>query len=329
MLDLTGQSPASAATPVPSKVPQTFGPDERLQLALDAGAIAGTWFWDVQADVFTADARFADRFSLDEHKLRSGIPLAEVTQSIHPDDVERVKVLIGKALSAGGPYRAQYRVMRSNGVYGWIEANGKVLLDPTGMPLSFPGVLIEIDRHKAVEAKLAALIKLGDELRGFGAASSIASTASRICGECLELTRAAYGVVPPVENIVDVQGNWSIDDTWLSLSGVYDFNAYGTYISDLRRGEVVSIADVTLDARTAAQQATFAPMQIRALLNVPLMRDGRLVGIFIALDRVPRVWTAEEVDFVRSVADRTWAAIELADAHALLENQVKERTEDR
>jgi PAS domain S-box-containing protein len=314
---------------VPSAVLQTFGPDERLQLALDAGAIAGTWFWDVQADVFTADSRFADRFSLDEHKLRSGMALAEVTQSIHPEDVERVKALIGQALVAGGPYRAQYRVLRSSGTYSWIEANGKVLLDSTGLPLSFPGVLIEIDRHKAVEAKSAALIKLGNEFRGFGAASAIASTASRICGECLEVTRTAYGVVPAVEDVVDVQGNWSADDTWLSLSGVYQFEAYGTYIADLRRGEVVSIADVALDARTAGQQATFDHMQIRALLNVPLMRDGRLVGIFIALDSMPRIWTPEEVDFVRSVADRTWAAFELANAHALLQNQVKERTEDR
>ena len=40
------------------------------QLALDAGAIIGTWIWDVRHDRFTADDRFACSFGLDPEACR-------------------------------------------------------------------------------------------------------------------------------------------------------------------------------------------------------------------------------------------------------------------
>ncbi len=126
---------------VPPALP---GAQERLQLALDAGAITGTWFWDVVADRFTADRRLARCFSLDEKRMEAGVRLAEVVQSIHPDDEPRVQRLISTALVEGGPYRAEYRVRQLDGGYRWIEANGNVTLDPAGQALTFPGVLVDV-----------------------------------------------------------------------------------------------------------------------------------------------------------------------------------------
>ena len=44
---------------------------ERVQLALDAGAIIGTWVWNVQADQVIGDERFARSFGLDPERCRS------------------------------------------------------------------------------------------------------------------------------------------------------------------------------------------------------------------------------------------------------------------
>ncbi|MDO9487284.1 MAG: PAS domain-containing protein, partial [Sphingomonadaceae bacterium] len=46
---------------------------ERVQLALDAGAIIGTWVWHVPGDSFTADERFAHTFGLDAATCRNGL----------------------------------------------------------------------------------------------------------------------------------------------------------------------------------------------------------------------------------------------------------------
>ena len=124
---------------------------QRVQLALEAGAIIGTWFWDVQADKFTGDEGFAKAFSFDPSLGRTGLSLQEVIETVHPEDREDLIAVINEALSRGGPYAHQYRTRRDDGHYYWLEANGRVDLGPDGKPTAFPGVLIDIEGRRAVE----------------------------------------------------------------------------------------------------------------------------------------------------------------------------------
>lgn len=126
---------------------------ERVQLSLEAGAIIGTWVWDVPTDRFTADERFARSFGIDPEHCRIGLPLSQVAQSIHEDDWRRVEEAIAEVLARGGPYRCEYRVRQADGCYRWIEANGRVELGDRGQALRFPGVLIGIDERKRIEAE--------------------------------------------------------------------------------------------------------------------------------------------------------------------------------
>ncbi len=126
---------------------------ERLQLALDAGAIVGTWVWDVPGDVFTADERFARSFDLDPELCRTGLPLDQVMESIHVDDRGRVSEAIAEVLGRGGDYRCEYRVRRHGGGWRWVEANGQVSFSADGAPLRFPGVLLDVTgRRETLEA---------------------------------------------------------------------------------------------------------------------------------------------------------------------------------
>lgn len=126
---------------------------QRVQLALAAGAIVGTWFWDIPADRFTADEPFAQAFGLDPVLCRDGIPLADIFETVHPDDQAGLAEAIEAATMRGGPYSHQYRVRRADERYYWIEANGRVDQSPKGEPLSFPGVLIDVEGRRAVEAE--------------------------------------------------------------------------------------------------------------------------------------------------------------------------------
>lgn len=127
---------------------------ERVQLALDAGAIVGMWVWDVAADRLTADARFAHSFGVDPELCRQGLPLDIFLQAIHPEDRPRVTDVVAAAVSRGGPYMCHYRVRPAGSdAYRWVEANGRVELSPTGEAIRFPGVLIDIEDRRTVEAE--------------------------------------------------------------------------------------------------------------------------------------------------------------------------------
>ena len=137
---------------------------ERVELALKAGAIVGTWVWDVPRDRLVADERFAESFGLDADLCRSGLPLERAMASIHPDDRGRVADEIAAALGRGGAYRCEYRVMRGGGAYRWTEASGRVEMDAAGAPVRFPGVLVDVeDRRRAEDA----LVRSNTLLRTF------------------------------------------------------------------------------------------------------------------------------------------------------------------
>ncbi|MRX08654.1 response regulator [Pseudoduganella sp. FT25W] len=141
---------------------------QRVQLALAAGAIIGTWFWDVPADQFSVDEGFATAFGLDPARGRAGLPLAEIVATVHPDDREGLAAAIAEVFTRGGAYAHQYRTRRQDGNYYWLEANGRVELAADGTPAAFPGVLIDMEGRRAVEAErdraIAALRTLNDTL---------------------------------------------------------------------------------------------------------------------------------------------------------------------
>lgn len=127
---------------------------ERIELALEAGAIIGTWIWNIPTDTVTADERFARAFGLPIDRCRNGMPIADVAESIHPEDWDRVQSKIEEAVREGGTYRAEYRSRHSDGYYRWVEASGYCEQNDEGQAIRFPGVLIDIEQRRQIESDL-------------------------------------------------------------------------------------------------------------------------------------------------------------------------------
>lgn len=123
---------------------------ERVQLALAAGAIIGTWVWDIALDRFTIDEQFAETFGIDPALGREDISLEQIIATVHPDDKPGLIAAINEAIDRGGAYAHQYRVKRADGRYYWIEANGRVERDAKG-GLRFPGVLLDMEQRRSLE----------------------------------------------------------------------------------------------------------------------------------------------------------------------------------
>ena len=151
MLDITDRKRAEQALRESEAVAREN--IERVQLALAAGAIIGIWNWDLVSDRLTVDEAFVHAFGLDPALGRVGLSLEQVLATVHPDDKPAMSAAIGKAIARRGAYAQQYRVRRADGKYYWIEANGRVQQAPDGTPLNFPGVLIDVEKRRAVEAE--------------------------------------------------------------------------------------------------------------------------------------------------------------------------------
>ena len=273
---------------------------ERVQLALAAGAIIGTWHWDLPSDRFTVDEGFARSFGLDPTLGRTGIPLAQIVATVHPDDQAGLAAAIEEVIARGGAYAHQYRVRRSDGRYYWIEANGRVDLAPDGAALTFPGVLIDIEQRRME----AMLIELSERLRTLDSPQAMALAAAETVGLALSLSRAAYGDVDELGEHIVIARDW-LASGQRSAAGSHTFADYGTFSEALRRGEDIVVANVAEDPLTAGQVDSFRALDIKSLANLPLMEGGHLKVVFcLHRDRVQE-WSAGELAFARRVMDRT------------------------
>ncbi|NYZ61580.1 PAS domain-containing protein [Luteimonas sp. SJ-16] len=122
-------------------------------MALAAGAIVGTWFWDVRQDLMMVDDALARAFDLDPGVAGTPVRLEQLLASVHPDDLPELEAAIAEAVRVGGRYAHQYRTRNTDGVYRWIEAIGRVELDADGKAVDFAGVLIDIHERRRVEGE--------------------------------------------------------------------------------------------------------------------------------------------------------------------------------
>ena len=79
---------------------------------------------------------------------------------------------------------------------------------------------------------------------------------------------------------------------------------FPAYFLALRERRAIRADDARADPQTAELRAAYLdPLGIAALLDVPIYRDGRVIGVLCHESASPHAWTIEECDFATSVAD--------------------------
>jgi two-component sensor histidine kinase len=102
---------------------------------------------------------------------------------------------------------------------------------------------------------------------------------------------------------VSIEPDWTAPGQ-VSVAGDHRFADYGELHHGLMRGEPLVIHDVAADPRTASFMPALRPIDVAAFVDTPLRERGSTVALFFVHDRVPRTWTAQELEFMRVVADR-------------------------
>jgi len=128
--------------------------NERVRLALNAGALLGSFVWDIKANRLSGDERFARTFSYPADQDLTNLPTEVAEAKIHPDDLSWVQEQVNQSVETGEPFNAEYRVLRPDDTYLWVQASGCCEFNEQGEPFRFPGVLIDIHERKSAEESL-------------------------------------------------------------------------------------------------------------------------------------------------------------------------------
>jgi len=247
--------------------------------------------------------------------------------------------LAGKPLS----FRDEELVVHRNGYPEtiWLDLDYSPIRDESGIPAGVFAVVREttqrvlLERQRAADAaRQQGLVELGDRLRACDTPGQVSAAVAAVLGRLLGCARAGYAAVRGQTTFIE--NDWT-DGTVASLSGEHEFSSLGpVYAEHLNRGEILVIPDITTHPATESAAQAWRRIGVRAMLNVPLLRNGLPAGILYAHESRPRDWSAHEIALVRDVADRAWEAMRRAQAvealHRMnntLEAQVRERTLQR
>ncbi len=235
-----------------------------------------------------------------------------------------------RAMRERTPASLEHEYIWPDGTRAWLEL--RVYPSGEGLALFYRDVT---ERRRAEDRKTA-LLALGDGVRNLKDVALIAEVAGRVIGETLCLAQAAYVAVHPSDDSARVLRPWLRDDSVTSMEGRHRFSDFGPYADRLHRGHDVIVEDSRSDQVTPQGRRVLDLLGIASFVNIPLIKDGRMAGMILASDDRPRTWDDGDLAFMRSVADRTWAALQTAHAEASLlvlnrdlEAQVRERTADR
>ena len=220
-----------------------------------------------------------------------------------------------------------------DGTVHWIEAASVPHRDARGRVVGAMVVAHDVSRRQEDAAALrqseralrrnaefqALLVSVGDATRGQTDVGIVMSEIATRVGRHLQASRCAYCQVEPSGEGTTVLRDYT--DGVASTVGRHRIHDLGAdVVRDLHAGVTVSIPDVLEDPRTraAATAEAYKALQVRAIVAVPLVKEARLTGIFMAQQKEPRAWSADEVALVEQMAERTWFAIENARAQTAL-----------
>lgn len=260
------------------------------------------------------------------HPSALGKPFFEVW----PEVVEEVTPVIDEAFAGHSTLFQDMRVMLSRPTPqpAWFTFSYSPVRGEDGSVVAALCLCTETTETVTARLRQAFLIDLEAAFQNSDDPFRIIEIAQQALGSHLGVSRVGYGSVDEGERYFTTPGNWT-DGTVESHSGTHDLAAFGPHVlAALQNGVSLVISDALTDRRVIGPEAAsaFQALQIRSVVTVSLIRNGRFVAALYVHDKEPRAWTAEECALIREVAERTWSAVERAYAETSLRALAKRQS---
>jgi PAS domain S-box-containing protein len=231
----------------------------------------------------------------------------------------------GRAYTASG---ARYTADEADGstTERFVDFVYQPMKDAAGKVRGIFVVGVDVTDRVVAERRRDALMQLTDAFRYLRKQEDITFKAAEILGETLNVSRVGYGTIQALSETLHVDRDWNAPGVQ-SLAGSLQLRDYGSFIDDLKLGNLIAIGDVDKDPRTAMAAEALKARSAGAFVNVPVVESGVLVAVLYVNNARARLWSAEDLAFIKEIAERTRTVSERVRGElALRDSEAKFRT---
>ncbi|MHA2295324.1 MAG: PAS domain-containing sensor histidine kinase [Candidatus Hodarchaeales archaeon] len=129
--------------------------DATLSLVQEIAHI-GIWEWNILNDKFYISEEMHWIFDIDEKEFQFQVSkLPNILEKlIHPDDIQKVKSSMSRAVQSGTGESIEFRIVRFDGNVRWIRGDGIFIYDEKGNRFKMIGFVQDITQRKQIEEVL-------------------------------------------------------------------------------------------------------------------------------------------------------------------------------
>ena len=124
--------------------------EENLRLAITAGGL-GTWHWNPADNSVRVSGQTKAMLGLAEDE---DLSFDRFNRMIHPEDREHTLVALRHAADTRSDFRADFRIVRPDGVVRWLAGLGRAYEDDGAAGIHMEGVNLDITERKHAEQQL-------------------------------------------------------------------------------------------------------------------------------------------------------------------------------
>ena len=127
--------------------------EQRIRLAIEATEL-GTWEWNLLTNEVYWNEQHFRLFGMSP--MPQPITPDEFFRHIHPNDRDRLKYLLERAIAERGVYEAEFCALLDDGSQRWMSGYGRIVEERDGTPLRMSGVMFDINERRRAEDALRA-----------------------------------------------------------------------------------------------------------------------------------------------------------------------------
>jgi PAS domain S-box-containing protein len=218
----------------------------------------------------------------------------------------------------------EFQLRKADGKVIWVQDNVRIVFDDGGRVVYYEGSLQDITLKKQEEEGLekrasqviqhqAALLELANlNLWDFEPALP---TVTEIAADTLKVERVGVWLLNAGHTEIICRELYRRSQDLHGRGPTLNASNYPRYLGALKESRIISADNVFADPRMVEfTEDYFKPEGITSMINVPIRRNGRVIGVLCHEHTgPPRSWTLEEEHFAISVGDILALALEASE----------------